>query len=59
MSESYDRDFYAWANEQASLLRGGRLGEADIASPVAASSEVAVSARPPRRELGSKHQSAA
>jgi hypothetical protein len=26
----YDRDFYAWANEQAGLLRDGRLIEADI-----------------------------
>jgi hypothetical protein len=26
----YDRDFYAWANEQAGLLRAGRLSEADI-----------------------------
>ncbi len=31
MSESYERDFYAWASEQAALLRAGRLGEADIA----------------------------
>ena len=31
MSNSlYDRDFYAWANEQAALLRAGRLTEADI-----------------------------
>ena len=28
---SYDRDFYAWANEQAALLRAGKLGEADLA----------------------------
>ncbi len=27
----YDRDFYAWANEQAALLRAGRLDVADIA----------------------------
>jgi hypothetical protein len=27
----YDQDFYAWANEQAGLLRAGRLFEADIA----------------------------
>ena len=27
----YDRDFFAWANEQAALLRSGRLSEADIA----------------------------
>lgn len=26
----YDQDFYAWANEQAALLRAGNLGEADI-----------------------------
>jgi hypothetical protein len=30
-SPLYERDFYAWANEQAALLRAGRLGEADIA----------------------------
>jgi hypothetical protein len=32
MSQSplYDRDFYAWANEQAALLRKGKLGDADI-----------------------------
>jgi hypothetical protein len=26
----YDEDFYAWANEQAALLRAGKLSEADI-----------------------------
>ena len=31
MSNSlYDLDFYAWANEQAALLRSGRLSDADI-----------------------------
>ena len=25
----YEQDFYAWANEQAGLLRAGRLSEAD------------------------------
>jgi hypothetical protein len=31
MSDSlYDRDFYAWANDQARLLRAGKLSEADI-----------------------------
>ncbi|MGJ0533295.1 DUF29 domain-containing protein [Methylocystis sp.] len=29
-SRLYDQDFYAWANEQAALLRAGKLGEADI-----------------------------
>ena len=26
----YDQDFYAWANEQAGLLRAGKLTQADI-----------------------------
>lgn len=26
----YDEDFFAWANEQARLLRAGRLSDADI-----------------------------
>ncbi|HUB15892.1 MAG TPA: DUF29 domain-containing protein [Acetobacteraceae bacterium] len=26
----YDQDFYAWANEQAALLRAGRFGEIDV-----------------------------
>jgi hypothetical protein len=26
----YNEDFYAWANEQAGLLRAGKLAEADI-----------------------------
>jgi len=29
-STLYDLDFYAWANEQAGLLRAGKLSEADI-----------------------------
>ncbi|PWR21376.1 DUF29 domain-containing protein [Zavarzinia aquatilis] len=28
----YHRDFYAWANEQAALLRAGKLDKADIAN---------------------------
>jgi hypothetical protein len=28
---NYDKDFYAWANEQAALLRAGKLAEADLA----------------------------
>jgi hypothetical protein len=31
MSDLYDRDFYAWANEQAALLRSGKLSDADAA----------------------------
>jgi hypothetical protein len=30
MSDLYDRDFYAWANEQGALLRAGQLSSADI-----------------------------
>ncbi len=29
-SSLYDKDFYAWANEQAALLRSGKLSDADI-----------------------------
>ncbi|WP_159731642.1 DUF29 domain-containing protein [Methylosinus sp. Ce-a6] len=29
-SSLYDQDFFAWANEQAALLRSGRLDQADI-----------------------------
>ena len=29
---SYDADFYGWANEQAAMLREGRLAEADTAN---------------------------
>jgi len=32
MSDLYFRDFYAWATEQAALLRAGRLSSADIAN---------------------------
>jgi len=30
MPSLYDQDFYAWANEQAALLRAGKLSAADI-----------------------------
>jgi hypothetical protein len=29
-TELYERDFYAWANQQAALLRAGQLAAADI-----------------------------
>ena len=29
-SPLYEQDFYAWANEQAGLLRAGKLAQADI-----------------------------
>lgn len=30
MSTNYETDFYAWANQQATLLRSGKFAEADI-----------------------------
>jgi hypothetical protein len=30
-STLYEQDFYAWSNQQAALLRAGKLGQADIA----------------------------
>ena len=30
MTSLYESDFFAWANEQASLLRAGKLSSADI-----------------------------
>src|SRR5215468_8885871 len=49
MSNSlYDRDFYAWANQQAALLRAGRLAEADIAN---IAEEIESMGRSEKREL--------
>ena len=31
MTSLYEADFYAWANQQAALLRAGKLSSADIA----------------------------
>src|SRR5580692_6333313 len=49
MSNSlYDTDFYAWANEQAALLRSGRLTEADIEN---IAEEIESMGRSEKREL--------
>jgi hypothetical protein len=45
---AYDRDFYAWATEQAALLRAGRLAEADVAN---IAEEIDSMGRSERREL--------
>jgi hypothetical protein len=45
---SYDADFYGWANEQAELLRAGRLDEADIAN---IAEEIESMGRGEKREL--------
>ncbi len=47
----YDTDFYAWANEQAALLRAGRLSEADIEN---IAEEIESMGRSERRELVSR-----
>ena len=44
----YDRDFYAWANRQAALLRAGRLSEADIEN---IAEEIESMGRSEKREL--------
>ena len=51
MSGTYDTDFYAWANEQASLLRRGRLDEADILN---IAEEIESMGRTEKRELVSR-----
>lgn len=47
-STLYDRDFYAWANEQAALLRSGKLDQADIAN---IAEEIESMGRSEKREL--------
>jgi hypothetical protein len=44
----YDRDFYAWANQQAALLRAGRFSEADIEN---IAEEIESMGRSEKREL--------
>ena len=51
MSDLYDRDFYAWANEQAGLLRAGNLSRADIAN---IAEEIETLGRSEKRELVSR-----
>ncbi len=45
---TYDRDFHAWASEQAALLRAGRVAEADIAH---IAEEIETLGRAEKREL--------
>jgi predicted nucleic acid-binding Zn-ribbon protein len=51
MSDLYDRDFYAWSNEQAALLRAGNLSAADIAH---IAEEIETLGRSEKRELVSR-----
>jgi hypothetical protein len=48
MSATYETDFYAWANEQAALLRAGKLNDADIAH---IAEEIESMGRTEKREL--------
>ncbi len=48
---NYDHDFYAWANEQAALLREGKLGDADIEH---IAEEIESMGRTEKRELVSR-----
>jgi Domain of unknown function DUF29 len=48
MSDIYQTDFYAWAMEQASLLRAGRLDAADVAN---IAEEIESMGRGEKREL--------
>ena len=45
---NYERDLYAWAMEQAALLRSGRLAEADVAN---IAEEIESLGRSEKREL--------
>jgi len=51
MSDLYDRDFHAWANEQAALLRAGNLSSADVAN---IAEEIETLGRSEKRELRSR-----
>ena len=48
---AYETDFYGWANEQAALLRAGRLDAADIEN---IAEEIASMGRSEKRELVSR-----
>ena len=48
MSDAYATDFYAWAIEQAALLRAGRFNVADIAN---IAEELETPGRREKREL--------
>lgn len=47
----YDQDFFAWANEQAQLLRAGKLADADIEH---IAEEIESMGRAEKRELVSR-----
>lgn len=48
MTSLYERDFHAWANEQAGLLRAGKLAQADLPNLI---EEIESMGRSEKREL--------
>lgn len=50
-SRLYDSDFYAWADEQATLLREGKLAQADIEH---IAQEIESMGKTEKRELASR-----
>ncbi|TCT19467.1 DUF29 domain-containing protein [Thiobaca trueperi] len=48
MTSLYERDFHAWANEQAGLLRAGNLAQADLPNLI---EEIESMGRSEKREL--------
>lgn len=50
---SYNKDFYGWTQEQAELLRAGRLSEIDLANLI---EEVETMGRSEKRALESRYQ---
>ena len=48
---NYEHDFYGWTQEQAALLRAGRLNELDIVNLI---EEVETMGRSEKRELESR-----
>jgi len=53
-SSLYERDFYAWTQEQAALLRENRVSEADIANIANIADEIESMGRSEKRELISR-----
>ena len=51
MNTSYTKDIFAWANEQAALLRAGRFSEIDVAH---IAEEIEDVGKSERRELASR-----
>jgi hypothetical protein len=53
-SSLYERDFYAWTQKQAALLRENRVSEADIANIANIADEIESMGRSEKRELISR-----